>query len=113
MIQVHESAQKRMDDAKTFAESRGLSDQFQDKLNYLGKYSCDENDPERTRCIITNDRAPHGFNFVMQTRKAKDEEYHGWFNGGLLYYQADDQGFGEPNFSVRLVSRDEGWEVHT
>ncbi len=113
MIQVHGSAQKKMDDAKEFAESRGLSDQFESRLDYLGKYACDENDEERTLCLITNDHAPHGFNFVMKVRKTKDSEYEPWFNGGLLYDHRGDQGFGAPNFSVRLTDRNEGWEVHT
>ena len=113
MIQVHELAQKKMDDAKAFAESRGLSEQFKDKLGYLDNYACDENDEEKTLCIITNDHAPHGFNFVMKMRKTKDSEYAPWFNGGLLYYHAGDLGFGAPNFSVRPAGRDEGWEIHT
>lgn len=94
----------RLQECINKAEEKGLIVNLMDKLSYLEGYA-----GERSKgCRMYADRAPFSFEFVML-----DANGARWFNGGLLYYEAGDQGFGSPQFSVRLVGTSEGWEIHT
>jgi hypothetical protein len=95
---------------RAFAESRGLSEKLQEKLDYLDTYA-EGDDRGRTRCMLFAE-APYSFYFVMECRRP-DGTYAMWFNGGLIYFGEGDTGVGAPQFSVRIGTTEEGWEVHT
>jgi len=104
-------SQEYFDTVKAKAVELGLEKKLQEKLDYLGGYACHET-PEDTRCRLFQDRAPLSFEFVMEKRQP-DGTYKRWFNGGMIFYGAGDQGFGAPQFSVRIGNLDAGWSIHT
>ena len=104
--------QERLDKALAFAESRGLTAQLQNQLDYLANYACRPDDPDRTRCILMHDSAPHSFYFNLDMRK-ESGSYETWMSGGLIYYGHSDIGSNMPQLSVRFGEAGEGWSVHT
>jgi hypothetical protein len=102
-----------LESVKAFAERTGQTEKLQEQLDYLGGYAC--NDGRQTRCLLYRDSSPQSFAFMMQIKRETDpdESYRDWFNGGLLYYGVGEDGVSDPQFSVRLDSSSQGWEVHT
>lgn len=95
--------QNYFDSVMAFAKERGLQNQLQEKLDWLGNYAGEG----KTTCCLYKDFAPYSFEFVMM----KGDER--WFNGGLIYFGRGDTGVGMPQLSVRIGDTDEGWSVHT
>jgi len=94
-----------------FAREIGMSNQLKDQLRYLDTYA-EQDDRGRTRCRLMSDFAPHSFYFLMEVRK--EDGYELWFNGGLIFHGAHDNG-GDgraPTFSMNLTPQS-GWSVHT
>jgi hypothetical protein len=111
MLIVHEEVQPHLEKVREFARSMNLEEKLERQLDYLGSYACHE-DPERTRCQLYTDFAPHSFTFVME-RKNPLGEYERWFNGGLIYNGPDCPNDG--SFPALTVSFGDsiGWSVHT
>ena len=86
-----------------FADRRGIRDDLVGMLNYLAQRR-----PGDRRTRLGKDFAPWSFTF---------QHFRGdepWINGGLIYYGPGDQGFGAPQFSVRMPNETkEGWSSHT
>lgn len=101
----------RLEEARKFADSRGIREKLEKRLEYLDKYACQE-DCQKTKCCLYRDFAPNSFYFVMEIKK-KDGQYERWFNGGLIYYGKGDSGVSDPQFSVRIGETDEDWLVNT
>lgn len=100
---------------KAFAESVGAQAELQKQLDYLATYACHD-DPERTRCHLMADFAPHSFTFTMEKRSSDGAEYTYWFNGGLIY-----RGPGQPldgsapalTVDISPSNKTHDWSVHT
>ena len=105
-MEIHNN--KYFEEVKTFARSIGLIKQLEDKLNYLENYS-----DETAKCFLYKDFAPYSFQFTM-TRQDKDGEDKYWFNGGLIFHGAHDNG-GDGSFPTLTVSisPSTGWQIHT
>jgi len=102
-----------LDSVREFAARTNQTEKLQKQLDYLGGYAC--NDGRQTRCLLYRDFAPQSFAFMMQLKREDEpcSAYRDWFNGGLIYYGAGENGVSDPQFSVRLDSSSQGWEVHT
>jgi len=101
--------QEHFDAVKAFAESTGRMAQLQSKLDYLDNYGGEG----KTKCLLGYDWAPYSFAFTMM-RLMPNGEYERWFNGGLIFHGAHDNG-GDgsyPTLSVCLTPTD-GWSIHT
>lgn len=96
--------QEHYEKVLAFADSVGKRAQLDDRLAFLDGYA-----QGRAKCILYADFAPYSFEFVLLDAKTGAK----WFNGGLLYFGPGDDGSGDPQFSVRLDSRESGWEIHT
>lgn len=93
-----------------FADSIGLRQQLDSKLEYLRTYAAHRGE-DNVRCELYPDFAPHSFRFVMKIRKEEKFEY--WFNGGLIYQGPDSPANGSfPSLTVSLAEGI-GWFVHT
>ncbi len=130
-----------LDGVKAFAESIGMLDQLQGRLDQLIKGD------REMRCTLRKDFAPHSFTFVLEMRKPRErylvelaarteemkrfhptgtvaqhrmwahDETPKWsflYNGGLIYHGPHDGGGngGAPTFSVCLTPTS-GWSIHT
>ena len=99
---------------RKWAEENGKLGCLQDKLDYLGSFSCPENDKTLTKCVLYKDFAPQSFGFTMFKKDRETGEYKRWFNGGMIYYGAGDTGVGAPQLSVRIGdSSQSGWQINT
>ena len=104
-------SQNYFDEVMAFAEKVGLREQLQSKLDYLATYA-EHGDVGKTRCLLYRDWAPQSFAFVIQLRE--NDGYKNWFNGGLIFHGAHDNG-GDgsfPTLSV-CVNPTDGWSIHT
>jgi hypothetical protein len=108
---VNELAKEHLEKVRGFARSMNLEEKLERQLQYLGSYACHE-EPEKTRCNLYTDFAPHSFTFRMEM-KNKQGEYEPWFFGGLIYNGPDSPNDG--SFPALTVSFDNsiGWSVHT
>ena len=89
-----------LEEVRSFAAKIGKKDQLEEVLNYLGGYACNGDRPsDYTRCTLYKDFAPYSFGFVVEA-KNKVGEYQFWFNGGLIFHNADNV-------------EDAEWTVHT
>jgi len=107
MLDTTEVTEQLME-ARAFADSIGLREQFEKRLAYLDTYA-EHGDRGKSRCHLFPDFAPYSFSILMQVRNGEGE-YRTWFNGGLIFHGPTDGG--APNFSVSL-SAEQGWQVHT
>ena len=115
---------------KERAEKAGLLPKLQESLDYLAGYACHNGDSTQTVAVLHKDFAPESFSVAVYRRiwpKEKlDEEavranwlafrdaYELWFQGGLIFYNPNDNGSGSPQFSVSLdTSGKARWELHT
>ena len=116
-----------LESTRAFAQSRGLLEQFERKLDYLANYASRPGDTygppnsERTTiCVLHRDRAPHSFGLTMLKPIDGPGEldlYPGYammWCGGLIYFGQNESGAGFPQLSTRMPGDTaEGWEVHT
>lgn len=106
MLEVR--CQELFDEVVKFARRIGKYDQFNERIEYLANYACQE-DPERTKIILMGDFMQHSFTFTMLRRATPESEYRPWFNGGLIYHGPLDE-----NVISRIPAEDNpGWSVHT
>lgn len=121
MLRVEESAQKRLEETRAFADKVGARNELEEQLEYLGGYA---NSPEeqKTVCLLYTDFAPYSFGFTMYRLVSEDgqKKEKRWFNGGLIYYGPGDTGVDGPQFSVSLEgafgvgrANKHRWEVNT
>lgn len=113
---------EKLEEARRFADSRGLREQFESRITYLVEYGnlmgdgtvATDDNPNKVvnRVTLFSDHAPYSFEFVVN-RIAPDGTERFLFNGGLLYYGRGDTGVSTPQFSVRIGATSEGWEIHT
>lgn len=111
-----------LDAVKRFAQTMGLADQLQSRLDYLNAYAYHPDDTSfhcRTekRCVLGKDFAPHSFSFAMYERDPEQPDnpdaWKFWFQGGLIYQGPDSPANGSgPSFTVSLAEGT-GWFVHT
>ncbi len=112
MLVIERDGKEQLREAFKVARSLGMSDQLKQRLRYLDTYA-EHDDRGRTQCRLFEDFAPHSFYFVMK-RRQEDGSYKRWFNGGLIFHGAHDNGGdgGAPTFSVSLVPAT-GWQIHS
>lgn len=101
-------------EAYKFAQDTEQLDSLNQQLEYLAKYSCHDESPDQTRCLLFGDWAPYSFTFIMQKRNPKTGEFEYWFYGRCTYHGPHDNGGdgGAPTFSVCLTPTT-GWSIHT
>lgn len=99
-----EGSEEHMAKTLEFAEKRGITDKFLEKLEYLNNFRPDI--VEKVRLFY--DWAPNSFGFVMWLKSGES-----WLNGGMIYHGPGDSGVGAPTYSVRIGELDEGWSIHT
>ena len=111
---LYVQCKEHMKKVRAFAEKVGKAEQLQKQLDYLASYACSEDNPNRTRCDLWEDFAPYSFRFMMMIRDEDKGGFTDWFNGGLIFHGAHDNGGdgGPPTYSVNLSPTD-GWAVHT
>ena len=107
---------KYLEEVREFAKIKGLTKNFEEKLNYLRTYACtlenDVVDLMLTKCILDKDWSPNSFRFTMQ-RRDQNGDYQTWFNGGLIFYDAGDTGV-DKQLSVRTgCTKKSEWNIHT
>lgn len=112
MLVIEKEGKEQLREAFKVARGLGMSDQLKQQLRYLDDYA-EHGDRGRTQCRLWDDFAPHSFYFVMK-RRQEDGSYKRWFNGGLIFHGAHDNGGdgGAPTFSVSLTPAS-GWKIHT
>jgi len=95
-----------------FANKVGLRAQLDDKLKFLDEYA-EHGERGKTRCRIYRDFAPYSFAFLIEQRNGNGG-YQAWFNGGLLFHGAHDNG-GDGSFPTLAVCLNPsvGWQIHT
>lgn len=98
-------AKEKLQAARAHAQSIGMLDQLQERLDYLATYR----DPNETRCTLFSDWAEHSFSFLMEI-KNKSGQFEPWFNGGLIFHPPEDSS-GRRELSINLGGA--GWQVHT
>ena len=109
---LHIENQDHFDAVMLFAAEHGLQHKFGDRIKYLSTYA-EHGDVGKTRCRLGWDFAPQSFSFTMEKRQG-DGEYVYWFNGGLIFHQANSNGVENPVLSVRVGAHLESdWGVHT
>jgi hypothetical protein len=120
MLRVDESAQKRLEQARAFADKVGAREELEAQLNYLSTYA--NGNGTDTVCVLFNDFAPHSFEFVMLrvVTEGEEKKEKRWFNGGLIYFGPGESGVSAPQFSVSLdgcfgtgKGNQHRWSVHT
>ena len=77
-----------------------------DGLKYLNA-----NDDIRRAVVLSGKDGQYGFSLSAYVWRSSAWAHS--YNGGLLYYGSGDSGVGGPNFSVRIGSVAEGWNIHT
>ncbi len=109
MLVVREDVREHFEMVKAFAEETDQMDQLQVKLDFLDGFG---GEPKNVRCLLFKDFAPYSFYFVLE--KHVEGKWKRWFNGGLIYHGAHDNGGdgGAPTYSVCLTPI-RGWSVHT
>jgi hypothetical protein len=114
MLQFNELSKKAYDEVREFIstlpeeEGQKLLTNFQEKLDYLGTYACDKENPHKTRCDLYIDFADLSFSFAMHKKNEKGEYEH-WFNGGLIYHGPHKT---KDPLSV-CIGKEDGWSIHT
>jgi hypothetical protein len=117
-----------MNKTMTKPKPSGLIDWTDGKLKFELLFARKIKDQSLVRCLkrlrnidrntgskttITNDFAPHSFEFCRQRRNDKGEVV-GFINGGIIFHGAHD-GYGSgaaPTFSVS-IDGGTGWQIHT
>jgi hypothetical protein len=105
----------RLEQAREFARSMGLSSQLERQLSYLHNYAHHDDGPRKRQCVLAYDFAYHSFSFAHYTLPAytTDGKRHMWFHGGLIYQAPESPANGSfPSLTVSLASGI-GWFCHT
>lgn len=106
--------QEHFDQVMQFAETTNQLESLKNKLDYLSNYACSDEEPDKTKCLLGKDFAPYSFSFAMQRKDKETGEYVYWFNGGMIYFGANESGAGDPQFTVRIGDTSKsGWSIHT
>lgn len=79
----------RLDEIKAFAAAEGISEAFQDRLDYLDNYASARRDEGiETRCILGYDWAPNSLGFTLEMRR-DGGDWKMWMVGGLIFHASD------------------------
>lgn len=99
---------ERLQEVRDFADRTGQRKQFEEKLEWLVGTN------EQYYHHLYEDFAPMSFYWEMtdSPRPALIRD-HRLMNGGLIYHGALEDGSRKENFSVRLVSDENPWSIHT
>lgn len=93
-----------LDRVLSFAETRGLLEQFLGRLGSIAKGTWFG---EPCELQMFRDFAP--WSFEWQICRGGEVVY----NGGLIYFGAGDSGVDAPQLFVRLGDQSEGWSIHS
>lgn len=95
-----------LEKAKAFAATRGLSEHFQKKLDFLERWGAR---PDRgTCCILRTDVHPYSFIFNI-----KETDMRRYINkGSLIYVGPGDSGSGAPQPTVGRDELKERWDIY-
>jgi len=119
MLEVHESAKERMEEARAYARANGIEEQLEGRLEYLRTYGGTfEEGPnagkDAFKVVLSMDFAPLSFGvawYRLQLDGTYDEQP--FLVGGMIFEGPQQPGDGSgPAFSVNLNSVINGESFH-